>query len=102
MDLSLKKSSKKNNSKEYNFKERFRILKYMLSLLALALLIFVPLIHFRNNIYYTSIRINKLYNEYLLLKEENKVLKAKLEKIRFNNQVEEILLYKRLESDKIR
>ena len=52
-----------------------------------ALLIILPDIYLKNEIYYESRNIAKLYNEYSVLKEENRALKQKLERIKFKNQV---------------
>ncbi len=52
-----------------------------------ALLVILPDIYLKNEIYYESRDIAKLYNEYSVLKAENRALKQKLEKIKFKNQV---------------
>lgn len=52
-----------------------------------ALLVILPDIYLKNEIYYESRDVAKLYNEYSVLKEENRALKQKLEKIKFKNQV---------------
>jgi cell division protein FtsL len=72
------------------------LITYLIIVAVLA--IFIPKIYVRNNIYFTSKDIDELYTEYLLLKEENNVLKAKLESLRFHNQIDDILLYKRIDN----
>ena len=56
-------------------------------LVALALFIFLPKIYLANEIYYTSRDINKLLDQYEILKEENRLLKQQLEQEKFKNQV---------------
>ncbi len=55
--------------------------------LAIALLILMPKIYLANEIYFTSRKINKLLDEYEILKEENRILKQRLEQERFKTQV---------------
>ncbi len=50
-------------------------------------LVILPKIYLKNEIYYNSRDISKLYNEYNILKEENIMLKRKLEYLKFKNQV---------------
>ncbi len=52
-----------------------------------VLFVILPKIYLKNEIYYNSRDISKLYNEYNILKEENIMLKRKLEYIKFKNQV---------------
>ncbi len=61
------------------------VLIILIVLLVLAL--FVPKIYLANQIYYKSRTINKLLDDYEILKEENRLLNQKLEKIRFKTQV---------------
>lgn len=64
--------------------------KFLVTIILTILLIFLlafPKIYIRNNIYYTSKKVNKLLDEYEALKEENRILKQKLEYLRFKNQV---------------
>ncbi len=65
--------------------------------LFLALALFVPKIYLRNNIYYTSKDINKLYAHYISLKEENRFLSQQLEDMKFKNQIMDSLILNRLE-----
>ena len=53
----------------------------------LVLALFVPKIYIANQIYYKSRNINKLLDDYEILKEENRLLNQKLEKLRFKTQV---------------
>lgn len=61
--------------------------------LAMLLLcaILMPKIYLRNSIYYESRDVTKLEHEYEILKEEQALLKAKVEAIRYQNQVEDTL-----------
>jgi len=70
---------------EKNIDFRFLLLVYMV--IMVAFLLILPKIYIKNEIYYTSRDINKLYGEYSILKEENCVLKQNLESIRFKNQI---------------
>ncbi|QOG11339.1 hypothetical protein [Arcobacter sp. FWKO B] len=58
--------------------------------------LYLPKIYIKNNIYYTSRDINKLYSHYISLKEENKALSQQLEDMKFKNQILDtiILQYK--------
>jgi len=53
----------------------------------LALILFVPKIYLRNNIYYISRDINKLQVQYNSLKEEHKFLKQQHDDALFKNQI---------------
>ncbi|DAB36530.1 MAG: hypothetical protein EOM49_03505 [Epsilonproteobacteria bacterium] len=70
---------------EKNLDFRFLLLVYMV--IGVAFLLILPKIYIKNQIYYMSRDINKLYGEYSILKEENRVLKQNLENIRFKNQI---------------
>ncbi|WP_263833083.1 hypothetical protein [Sulfurospirillum oryzae] len=70
---------------EKNLDFRFLLLVYMV--MFVAFLVILPKIYIKNQIYYMSRDINKLYGEYSILKEENRVLKQNLENIRFKNQI---------------
>lgn len=72
-----------NESKNLDFK--FLLLIYLS--LAIAFSIILPKIYIKNQIYYISRDIHKLYSENSILEEENRYLKQKLESIRFKNQV---------------
>jgi cell division protein FtsL len=66
----------------------------LLITLIIALVIFIPKIYLRNNIYYVSKDINSLYTHYISLKEENKILKQQLEDAKFKNQISDSLIMK--------
>lgn len=70
---------------ERNLDFRFLVLVYMV--MFVAFLLILPKIYIKNQIYYMSRDINKLYGEYSILKEENRVLKQNLENMRFKNQI---------------
>jgi len=72
----------------------------VLLILIVSLLIFLPKIYLRNNIYYLSKDINKLYSHFLSLKEENKHLKQQLENEKFKNQITNSLILQNLEDNK--
>ena len=65
----------------------FKLLVGVLIVLFTSLLVILPKIYLKNEIYYNSRDISKLYNEYSVLKEENRMLKQKLEYMKFKNQV---------------
>lgn len=69
----------------------------ILSLFVLAIVLFIPKIYLRNNIYYTSKDINKLYAHYISLKEENRFLSQQLEDMKFKNQIMDSLILNRLD-----
>jgi biopolymer transport protein ExbD len=75
--------------KERNISIRTLITVYLVMLL--AFMIFLPKIYIKNEIYYTSREMSKLYGQYELLLEENRALKLKIESIRFKNQVLDVL-----------
>jgi pilus assembly protein TadC len=51
------------------------------------LILVVPKIYIKNNLYYESKKFNKYYSQYLALKEENNILRQQLEDIKFRNQI---------------
>jgi len=51
------------------------------------LMLSIPKIYVATNIYYTSVKINKLLNEYYSLEAENSLLKSKIEKLKFKNRM---------------
>ena len=69
----------------------------VLSFLIISLVLFVPKIYLANNIYYTSKDINKLYANYVSLKEENRFLQQQLEDMKFKNQIIDSLFIHNLE-----
>ena len=54
---------------------------------AIMILLIFPKIYLSNQIYYKSRAINKLLDNYEILKEENRLLKQKLEYQRYKNLV---------------
>jgi regulator of replication initiation timing len=68
-----------------------------MTLLIVSLAIFVPKIYLRNNIYYISKDINKLYSHYISLKEENTFLRQQLEDAKFKNQITDSLIMQSIE-----
>jgi len=53
----------------------------------LVLLVLFPKIYLQSQIYYTSRDIAALKHEYNTLKEENQIVKSRVETIRFKNQI---------------
>lgn len=70
------------------------------TILIFALALFIPKIYLRNNIYYISKDINRLYAHYISLQEENKFLAQQLEDMKFKNQIIDSLLFNPLEQKK--
>ena len=70
---------------EKNLDFRFLMLVYMV--IFVAFLLILPKIYIKNQIFYMSRDIHKLYSEYSILSEENRVLKQNLENMRFKNQI---------------
>jgi len=85
--------------KEFLFSPKGSIITVFF-LLILFLVIFIPKIYLRNNIYYLSKDVNKLYSHYLSLKEEEKHLKQQLENEKFKNQITNSLILQDLEENK--
>lgn len=67
------------------------------AILILTLVLYVPKIYLRNNIYYVSKDVNKLYAHYTSLKEENRFLAQQLEDMKFKNQIVDSIIIKSLE-----
>ena len=65
----------------------WRFLFMTLLILAIAWLLLFPKIFLQSQVYYKSRDIAILTGEYHALKEENRILKTKVESIRFKNQV---------------
>lgn len=59
----------------------------VLAMLLIILTLYIPKIYLRNNIYYVSRDINKLYDNYISLREENRFLAQQLEDMKFKNQI---------------
>ena len=60
---------------------------YILLLLSLVCVFVFPKIYIQQQIYFKSRDIAKLKSEYDTLKEENKIINASVESIRFKNQI---------------
>lgn len=71
--------------KEKNLDFKTLLLVYLA--LFVAFLIILPKVYIKNEIYYISRDISKLYSQYSILEEENRYLKQKVESIRFKNQI---------------
>lgn len=67
------------------------------SILLLVLIVTIPKIWLRSNIYYISKDINKLYYHYMSLKEENIYIQQKLEDIKFKNQITNSIILKQID-----
>ncbi len=65
----------------------FRFLLTMLLIFAIAWLLLFPKIYLQNAIYYKSRDIAVLQREYNTLKEENRVIRSRVETMKFKNQV---------------
>ncbi len=52
-----------------------------------ALLFLLPKIYISNQIYYISKDINKKYHKYTALREENRYLKKRIEKLQYQNRI---------------
>lgn len=79
-----------NEVKELQSEENkmgWRFLFMTLLILAIAWLLLFPKIYLQSQVYYKSRDIAVLTGEYNVLKEENRILKTKVESIRFKNQV---------------
>jgi cell division protein FtsL len=76
--------TKKKKGFELNLKTSIFI---VLGFILISFILFFPKIYLRNNIYYISKDINRLYAHYISLKEENKFLKQQLEDTKFKNQI---------------
>ena len=63
----------------------------------ILLVLFMPKIFLRNNIYYISKDINKLHAQHIALKEENKFLDQQLEKMKYKNQINDSLILQNLD-----
>ncbi len=64
----------------------------VLGAMAVILSLYLPKIYLRNNIYYVSRDINKLHDNYISLKEENRFLQQQLEDMKFKNQIMDSLI----------
>ena len=65
----------------------WRFLVLFLLVVAIVLTVLFPKIYLQSQIYYKSRNIAVLQQEYNVLKEENHIIRGKVESIRFQNQV---------------
>ena len=65
----------------------FKTLLIVYLFIVLGLVLSVPKIYLRADIYYLSKDISRLYAKYQVLEEENRHLKQQLENAKFKNQV---------------
>jgi len=63
------------------------IIKNVIFVALFVLMLSIPKIYIATNIYYTSVKINKLLNDYYSLEAENDILKSKIEKLKFKNRM---------------
>ena len=66
--------------------DALRLLYTLLTIVLIGAVLF-PKIYIQQQIYFKSRNIAKLKNEYNTLKEENKLISASVEAIRFKNQI---------------
>ncbi len=65
----------------------FRYFLYVVLVLSFVGMLFFPKIYITQQIYFKSRDISKLKHEYDTLKEENKIISASVEEIKFKNQI---------------
>jgi len=65
----------------------FPYLIYVLLSLSFVCMVLFPKIYLQQQIYYKSRDISKLNREYTILKEQNRLINASVESIRFKNQI---------------
>jgi len=65
----------------------FNYFLYLLLILTFIVMFAFPKIYITQQIYYKSRDISKLKREYDTLKEENRIIKASVESIKFKNQI---------------
>ncbi len=65
----------------------FTLIKNVVYVIIFSLFLLVPKIYISNNIYFYSVKINKLLNEYYSLQAENSILESKIEKLKFKNRL---------------
>ncbi len=86
-DLILNEVKEHHELRNTENKMGWRFLLMTLLILAIAWLLLFPKIYLQSQVYYKSRDISVLTGEYNVLKEENRILKTKVESIRFKNQV---------------
>lgn len=63
----------------------------IIALLFSLVLILLPYVYIKNQIYYKSVIINALEKDYEHLKRENKILKIKYKRLYFHNNIKSVL-----------
>ncbi len=86
-DLILQEVKEHHELQNMENKMGWRFLLMTLLILAIAWLILFPKVYLQSQVYYKSRDIAVLTGEFNVLKEENRILKTKVESIRFKNQV---------------
>jgi len=86
-DILLEEVKEHHEQLHVENKMGWRFLLMTLLVLAIAWLLLFPKIYLQSQVYYKSRDIAVLTGEYHVLKEENRILKTKVEAIRFKNQV---------------
>ena len=86
-DLILQEVEEHHELQSVENKMGWRFLLMTLLLLAIAWLLLFPKIYLQSQVYYKSRDIAVLSGEHKALREENRILKTKVESIRFKNQV---------------
>jgi len=71
-----------NEEKNLEFKTLF----WVIITIIITLAVFIPRIYIKNQIYYNSLDTSKLYRQYIILKEENRELKLKIETTKYENE----------------
>ncbi|PID48132.1 MAG: hypothetical protein CR967_01435 [Proteobacteria bacterium] len=75
----------KEQQKDKNLE--FKTLVFIFSFIIVILIVVLPNIYIKNQIYYISRDIGDLHEEYIILKEENREIRRKIEAIKFKTQV---------------
>ncbi len=87
MSKSIKEEIEEILRDEENIK--LKTLLGIISAIIILVIFFMPKIYIKNHIYYYSLDISRLYHQYIILQEENRNLKLKIEKLKFeNNKIE--------------
>jgi len=86
-DILLEEVKEHHEQLHVENKMGWRFLLMTLLVLAITWLLLFPKIYLQSQVYYKSRDIAVLTGEYHVLKEENRILKTKVEAIRFKNQV---------------
>ena len=71
-------------NKEKNLE--IKMLVIVIISICITLAVFMPRIYIKNQIYYNSLDTSRLYRQYIILKEENRELKLKIETTKYDNE----------------